>query len=294
MPEGPEVRTIVRQMNKNILGKEVIELLFANDTENLLKNSTRNKLKKQLIGTHIKKVHRKGKYIDIEFSNELHLVLHLLITGRLSLLKSNKGGLPKYFRFGIKFEDDRILCLGDMRKWTKIEVLTKNERNAFKHFNDIGPDIYSKEFSIDRFLKILNSTQAIHSLLLDQKKMAGLGNIYANETLFTAKIHPKMKAKQIDKKRAGILFKEIKDIMDLALKEKGTTILPLLERNKAAVGWHTLDGKHGNFWKHVKIFQHETKPCPLCKTPIERVKIGGRSAFFCPTCQPEDNQIKLL
>jgi len=294
MPEGPEVRTIVRQMNKEILDKEITELLFAKDTESLLENSTKKELKKQLIGSNIKKVYRKGKYIDFEFSTNLHLVTHLLITGRLSLLKSEKGGLPKYFRFGIKFEDGRILCLGDMRKWSKIIVLTKEERNNFKNFKKIGVDAYSKDFTLERFNELLDSTQSIYSLLLDQKKISGLGNIYVNETLFTSNIHPKIKANKLDTKRIETLHTAIKDIMDLALEEKGTTILPLLEKNKAAVGWHTLDGKHGNFWKHVRIFQHEGQPCPNCKTNIERIKINGRSAFFCPACQPENNQMKLL
>jgi formamidopyrimidine-DNA glycosylase len=293
MPEGPEVKTIVRQMNKNIAGKKITGLIFAHDTENLFDNVTKKEFIRAVKNQKVEKVHRVGKYIDIELADGQHIIMHLLITGRLSLI--NEGdNLPKYFRFAVKFEGKKLLCLGDMRKWTKITLLTKDERKEFDHFKKLGIDIFSDKFSKEKFSEILDSTQNIYTLLLDQKKISGLGNIYVNEVLFTAGVHPKTKSKSIPKNRAEDLYDATLKVAELALKEKGTTIFPLMERNKGSVGWHTLDGEHGNYWKHVKIFQHEGEPCPNCSTTIERVKIGGRSAFFCSVCQPENTQLKML
>lgn len=285
MPEGPEVKTIVEELNNNVAGKIVKKIVYAKGTQNLLKDLTKSKFEKIILGQKITNVVRVGKYIDIEFSNGTHVIFHLLITGRLSLLKSSKEKLPKYFRFAFVLSDKSFLCLGDMRKWTQLNVVSKDNISDFKHFQNIGIDVFSKDFTIEVFSKLLNSSRKIYTLLLDQKKISGLGNIYVNEVLFITKINPKTCAKDIDQSKIPTIHKAIVDIMHLAYKEKGTTIMSFLENNGGAVGWHTLDGKHGGFWKYVRVFQHEGRPCPICGTLITREKIGGRSAFYCARCQ---------
>lgn len=319
MPEGPEVKTIVEELNNRVVGNTVKKIVYAKDTQNLLVNTSKAEFEKLLLGQKIINITRVGKYINIEFEDGVHVIFHLLITGRLSLLKNSKETLPKYFRFAFVLSDEELLdktqslsssrenprfyprakgqglsagnksflCLGDMRKWTRLYVVSSSEFDDFKYFKNIGIDVFSSKFTVATFKKILNTPQKIYTLLLDQKKISGLGNIYVNEVLFKAKIHPKTQAKNIPEDKIVALHKEIINIVNLAYKEKGTTIMSFLETNGGAVGWHTLNGSRGGFWKYVKIFQHEGKPCPACGSLIKRDKIGGRSAFFCDNCQSD-------
>ncbi len=286
MPEGPEVRTLVDELNQKVVGKKIQSIIFASTADKLIANLPQQDFINLFTSQTISQVQRHGKYIDFKFSNDFHVILHLLITGRLSLLMSDDTNYPRYFRCAFVFEDGTKLCLGDRRQWTKLHVVQDIEIETYERFASQGVDVFSDEFDEAILSQILKKSQAIHALLLDQKKISGLGNIYVNEVLFLTGIHPQAKAQSVIREKISTLYQHIKDIMQLAFDERGTTIEAFLERDSGAVGWHTLDGKPGNFWKHVKIFQKEGKPCPNCGTLIKRTTVGSRSAFFCEICQP--------
>jgi len=294
MPEGPEVFTIVEELNNSVTNKKIADVLFAKNADNLLKNTTQQAFIKSLVNQHITNVTRHGKYIDIQLSSQKHIVFHLLITGRLTLLKKGTTEYPKYFRCALVFDDETKLCLGDQMQWTKITLLENKQLPTYKILTSLGIDVLSQEFTLEKFKEILATRQSIYTLLLNQKKITGLGNIYVNEALFEAKIHPKTPANKVPPDKIEKLSIAINKIMKEAVQEKGTTVFSFLEKRPGSVGWHTLDGSPGGFWKHVKIFDKAGDLCPSCKKErIKKIRIGGRSAFFCPREQTLESHTRI-
>ena len=286
MPEGPEVRTIVYELNEAIKDKQIDKIVFSNTDQKISSPITNTELATKLKAKIVKKVNRIGKYIDIELDDQTHLVLHLLITGRLSFYNKDNNEIPKYFKASINFTDGTRLCLGDKRGWTKLKIMTTDEIENYNNFTDLGIDVFSPEYTIENFSKALNAKKPIYLVLMDQKIISGLGNIYVNEILFQAKVHPQKQAHTLDKEQVEDLYKIVKQIMEKAFAEKGTTVKSFLDRTPSSVGWHTLDGSEGGYYKYLKIFDKNGQECTICKSSIQKLQLGGRNAFYCPSCQP--------
>lgn len=309
MPEGPEVQTIVNQLNQKVRNQQIKEFILHKEDTNILGQVAPTEFRKQVIDHTIVKVHRRSKYIDFELDSGAHIITHLLITGRLTLLppaNTTKTApvakqpkviasqaiisefpqhYPKYFKCAFKFKNGFELCLGDQRGWTKLLLLSAEDHKHFTAVKALGIDIFSAQFTPENFKKILNTPQSIYKVLMDQTKISGLGNIYVNETLFLSEIHPLHIANTIPQSKIEKLYQTIKEVTQKALREHGTTIESFLEKRPSSVGWHTLDGTPGNYQHFLYIFDKTNKPCPKCNTPIKKIKIGGRVAYFCPKHQ---------
>jgi formamidopyrimidine-DNA glycosylase len=270
MPELPEVETIRRFLKKNILNKEIatvqikLDKIIHQDKKAFIKN-----LKK----TVIKDILRQGKYFIFALSNGYYLIIHLKMSGQILYL-SHKAPLTKHTHVIITFRDkEHDLRFKDVRQFGYMLTLSKGELRDYLS-GRIGIDIL--EVSLPRFRETLKTKKRIiKSLLLDQKIFSGIGNIYANEALFLAGINPQTISSNLSGKQIDKLYHALVKVLKLAIKLGGSS-----------VGDYILpDNSIGSFQKKHKIYQKQGHPCPVCNTPIERIKQNGRSTWYCPKCQ---------
>lgn len=287
MPELPEVETIKNQLNKEIINKKIKDFFcFAS---NILKNISLNSFKEKVINQKVIKTERKGKNILIYLSNDLIILIHLKLTGHLLIgkyLMKDKKLIPleeklkepinQFIRLGFLLDDNRFLVLSDLRKFAKVLLVKKSELE--KEIKNIGIDPVDPSFSFNLFYNLLRKKRGIiKKFLMDQKYISGIGNIYASEILFEAKIHPLKKIEKLKEEEIRNLYLAIKKILKKAINFKGTSAKDETYRN--------LYGEKGEFEKFLKVYQREGEKCFRCQTLIKRIKINNRSTFYCPNCQ---------
>jgi len=270
MPELPEVETIRRDLNRLIVGKKILDI--NTDSPKQVKPSLAV-VKKAIIGTTIKKIERRAKLLQIFLSNNQILAIHLKLTGRLLV---REKGAPKddWQHVTISLSENQELRLADLRKfgWVK---LVKDKKELEKLLSEFGPEPLDG-LDLEIFKKILSSTsRPIKIVLMDQKKIAGVGNIYANDALFLAKIDPRRPAKKVSGEEAKRLLKAIEKVLKAGIKYRG------------ASDQHYLDalGRKGSYQDHFLTYGRVGKKCFDCGGEIKRLKIGGRGTFYCLKCQ---------
>jgi len=266
MPELPEVETIVRGLAPRLTGLNISEIKL--QLASLLKGTRRSELKK-LSGKRIIGLWRRGKIIIIECEGGMSLVFHLKMTGNL-LFSNRKSKLDKHTHLIITFKNQpKKLCFRDVRKFGCFYLLPTSKVFRSSPLSNLGPE--ALEIDLNDFLALFKNRQArIKNLLLDQGFIAGIGNIYANEILFQAKIHPLRLASQLgtqELKRLNVLLK--------AIESKGSSIRNYID----------VDGRQGSFQDYHQVYGRESFSCPHCGQKIKRIHQGGRSSFFCPRCQ---------
>jgi len=291
MPELPEVETIIRQLNKTIKG-EVIDDLWTDSPNNLKGNFTVEKIRSLTKNRKILKTERRGKNILIFLDKDWVLWIHLKLTGYLLVgdfeyindqwQPKAQGALldpqNRFLHWVFSFKSGKKLVLSDRRKFAKIVFLTTADLKQAKDLSDLGIDPLSLEFDQKKLEEILSPARGeIKKVLMEQKFISGIGNIYANEILWEAKIDPFKKAKELKEEETKRLFQAIKKILTLAIKYQGTSAEDEAYRN--------LDGEKGSYAKFLKVYQKEGEPCFRCGILIKRVKNQGRSTFYCPQCQ---------
>lgn len=265
MPELPEVETIKRELEKAVLGKKIIEVCVHNPA--VIRQPSMDKFKKGLEGTTIKNILRKAKVLILELSNGKSLVIHLKMTGQLIY-----PGDGKKARVSFHLSDGKILDFNDQRLFAELRLL--DDWRSLKFIQGLGPEPF--DLTIGRFKNMLSTKRTkIKPLLMDQTFISGIGNLYTAEALFRAKIHPERPAASLSDKEKEILFKEIKDTLNEAIKYKGSSVDQYVQ----------LSGEAGDYVKYHKVYDREGKPCLICKTPIKRIALGGRGTYFCRKCQ---------
>jgi len=286
MPELPEVETVRLQLLHKVLNKTIakVEVFHSKTTDN---DKTFNK---KLIDKKISDIRRVGKLMIFDFAKEkdLFLLVHLKMTGQFFYVKNDEttgGGhatnekdgknLPhKHTRVAIHFKDKSTLFFNDMRLfgYMKIADATTVEK-AIARF---GPEPIAADFEPEHFINILNERKtSIKAVLLNQSLVAGLGNIYVDEALFTAKIRPSRLANKVTKKEALAVAKASGDIMKKAITVGGTTFQHFVDTG----------GETGNYTDFLKVFGKQNTPCPVCATTIKKIKVAGRGTHYCPNCQ---------
>ncbi len=270
MPELPEVETIRRFLKKHILNKEISAVNIKFDK---IIHEDKKLFIEHLKKTIITDIKRQGKYFIFVLSNGYYLIIHLKMSGQL-LYVPHKSKIIKHTHVIISFKGgDFDLRFKDVRRFGYLLTLSKSESRKYL-LKRIGTDIL--DVGSLEFKKTLKSKQRIiKSLLLDQKLYAGIGNIYANEALFLAGIHPRVKSSNLNDSQIRKLYEALQKILKSAIKSGGSS-----------VGDYILpDDSIGSFQKRHKVYQKDGQACPICKTHIKRVKQNGRSSFFCPNCQ---------
>jgi len=274
MPELPEVETIVQNLSSKIRGAEVssFRLFFPG----LIRNK-KKKILEKLRGRKIINIRRRGKLILIDFDNDLTLLVHLKMTGQFVFYPSHES-VDKHTHFILSFKGQKQeVRFRDVRKFGFIQCLLTSE--ALKLIN-LGPE--PLEISFSSFQNLFKGRQAcLKSLILNQNFIAGIGNIYANEILFEAKLHPINSVSLLKEEELKRLWKAMRLVLKRALKHRGSSIRDFKDA----------EGRVGSFQNFHQVYGKESLPCPHCGARIERLRIGGRSSFFCPQCQREKSKI---
>ncbi|MEN1968249.1 DNA-formamidopyrimidine glycosylase [Lentibacillus sp. N15] len=273
MPELPEVETV-----KNTLKRFVIEKTIDHLTvywPKIIKNPDDVEVFKHLLtGQTIHGITRKGKFLLFQL-DDYCLVSHLRMEGKYSVHPQIEP-VKKHTHVIFTFTDGQELRYNDVRKFGTMHVFKKGEEFQQKPLNQLGPDPFDKEFTSEYFYNKLKRTQrAIKPVLLDQSIVAGLGNIYVDETLFRAGIHPLKKANKLTKKETNAIRTAAMQTLDEAVAQGGTTIRSYVNGQ----------GEMGMFQQELFVYGQENQACKKCGKPIVKMKIGGRGTHLCVTCQ---------
>ena len=270
MPELPEVETVCRGLSKNIVGLTIKKLVVFN---NKLRYVLPEDIGKKVLNSRIKAIIRRGKYGLIILSNDKIIIFHLGMTGVFKISFKNIKTV-KHDHLMIEFNTNIWLTYNDVRKFGYIE-LTEKPFDVF-NFKNLGYEPFIASYYSDfLFNKIKKRTGTVKDILLDQKFICGIGNIYASEILFKAKIIPFKKGIELSKNEFFTLLEEIKNILSIAIKQGGSSI-----KNYA-----NPDNELGYFQTQFQVYNRKGLHCYNCKNLIARVKQSGRSSFYCIKCQ---------
>jgi len=265
MPELPEVETIKRELEKAVLNKKIVRVVVHN--HKVIKGISSALFVKGLQGCCIKNILRKGKLLVLELTCGKSLAIHLKMTGQLVY-----PGTALNSRVSFCFSDGKILDFNDSRLFGEVR-LTEDWR-SLKFVKELGPEPFDMNSS--EFQRMLaNKKTKIKPLLLDQKFISGIGNIYAAEALFRAKIHPLRQALSLSESEKELLFKEIVAVLKEAIVHKGSSIDQYVQ----------LSGKAGGYAQYHKVYGKDDSLCLVCRAKIQRISVGGRGTYFCPKCQ---------
>lgn len=282
----PEVETVRIGLAKLLPGRVIQEVVF--DTPKSFPNAP-NDVANFVVGAKVVLVARRAKVLLIELSSKYSLVIHLKMTGQLVFRgeqtfgaghpnDSLVGKLPdRTTRVTITFKDGSKLFFNDQRKFGWIRLFPTAEVPNIDFFKKVGPEPLEASFTPEVFYERLQrrKNSNIKAVLLDQTVLAGIGNIYADEGLWGAKIHPKTLVKNISQTQSDALYKALIDVLKLSIKTGGAT-----DRN-----YVNAEGKKGSYISFAKVFRREGKPCPRCGTIIEKIRVAGRGTHICPQCQ---------
>jgi formamidopyrimidine-DNA glycosylase len=270
MPELPEVETIKRDLQRLIRGRKIFSV--ATDSPKQVKPSIKL-LRKAIIGTTIKTIKRRAKLLQIFLANKKILTVHLKLTGRL-LVRKKSHPQDDWQHLMINLSGGKQLRFCDLRKFGWVRLIS-SQKELDKLLSQFGPEPLA-DFKFEYFRKILaNSGRAVKLLLMDQKKISGIGNIYANDALFLAGINPAKPAKKLSEKEAQTLFKAIEKVLRAGIRYRGASDQYYLDAL----------GHKGSYQDYFLVYGREGKKCRKCGGLIKRSKIGGRGTFFCPKCQ---------
>lgn len=272
MPELPEVETVRRGLVSLVKGKKIqqVEVRWPK----IIESPDVERFKTELIGEVIQDVKRRGKYLIFEFS-DFEMVSHLRMEGKYEFF-TTEVPLDKHSHVIFHFTDGSELVYRDVRKFGRMALLKKGEALHYKGIQQLGPEPTEKEFDLTAFAaKLSRAKTMIKPLLLNQKVVAGLGNIYADEVLWLAKIHPEEPAQRLTEEEVATLRQAIIAELKKAQAAGGTTIRTYLNAL----------GEAGNFQQQLHVYGQTGKPCERCGTPIVKIKVAQRGTHFCPHCQ---------
>lgn len=272
MPELPEVETVRRSLEPKIKNRVIrsVRILLPR----LVKYPTPQIFQQSIQNLAIKAISRKGKYLLIELSDEKTLVIHLGMSGRLLLVDSHTT-FPKHTHITLHLDNNQILCFIDPRTFGRIALLNTSDYSPLPGLYHLGIDPLSKAFSKSNIVTLFKSNRPIKAFLMDQSKIAGLGNIYVDECLFRAGIHPLKHVSQLKAEQIDLLCKTIPNVLTTAIRMKGTTVYTFVDDEE----------KSGKFQKFLKVYGKTGEPCVNCGSPVNKITLAGRSTHFCPVCQ---------
>lgn len=273
MPELPEVETVKRGLEQNIIGKKIEEcIVFRHD----LRIAVPENIVEELEGSSIKSLQRRSKYLLIDYGKDNYLVIHLGMSGKLLYLEDDIFQKQKHDHFFIKFSDNSSIFFNDARRFGLITLVNKDELSEHKLFSHLGPEPLTDDFD-GNFMKnkFANKQVNIKQAIMDSKNLVGVGNIYASEALFRSKINPTKPAGKISQQKLNLLSDNIKQVLRDAIESGGSTLRDYVRS----------DGDVGYFQHSFKVYGRENEPCVLCSTNIKRIVQQNRSSFYCPSCQ---------
>lgn len=273
MPELPEVETIRSTLKRFIMDKEIDDVGIY--WSNIIKEpDDLDIFKANLIGQTFRDIHRKGKYLLFELDDYV-LISHLRMEGKYNVFPKDEPN-AKHTHVVFSLTNGEELRYNDVRKFGTMNLVKKGTELESKPLKKLGPDPFEEEFTLDYFYERLKKTDRfIKAALLDQTIVAGLGNIYVDETLFKAGIHPEKRSSTLTKKQIDLIRTHAIDVLAEAIKQGGTTIRSYV--NSA--------GDMGMFQQELFVYGQEEEPCKTCGEPIYKFKLAGRGTHICKVCQ---------
>lgn len=284
MPELPEVETVRRGLHELIVGKTFKAV--SHDTDKSFPNAPAD-VNAFLLGASVTAVKRRAKVLLIELGSNYSLVIHLKMTGQMVFVSKSArfgaghpndsliGQLPdKSTRVEFTFGDDSKLFFNDQRKFGWVRLLPTAEVPNIDFMRKVGPEPLDAGFTAEQFVQRLQCRKntSVKAALLDQSVVAGVGNIYADESLWGAKIHPATLVKNISRTKFSRLFTELQYVLNLAIEKGGSS-----DKN-----YVNAEGKKGSYLSFARVFRREGQPCPRCGTTIVKLRVAGRGTHICP------------
>jgi formamidopyrimidine-DNA glycosylase len=274
MPELPEAETIVRGLRELVIGRAFTDVRVLHGDVLCVATAS---FRRCVRGRAVRAVERRGKKVLLNLDGGRVLLVNLGMTGRL--LPLLEGGPPPLFApthpaLRFELEGGGMLVFDDIRRFGSVECLTDEE--WAERSEALGPEPLGPEFTPASLAQgLARSRSPVRSWLLDQRNVAGVGNIYANEALWRARIHPRRPANELARPDATRLHGALRDVLQGAIDAKGTTLRD----------YRTADGQAGRYAFSLAAYGRDGSPCPRCGTAVERLVFGNRSAFLCPRCQ---------
>ncbi|MFA6271607.1 MAG: bifunctional DNA-formamidopyrimidine glycosylase/DNA-(apurinic or apyrimidinic site) lyase [Patescibacteria group bacterium] len=284
MPELPEVQTIVSDLNVKLKG-HTFQKIWTDWPKSFYPSVLH--VRKGVTGRKVLGVRRRAKNILIDFNGDQTLLIHLKMTGHLlyrdhDWKKKEQKDSPFYDSFNqfirtcFYLDDNKELAFSDVRRFGEIKLYKTSEENTVPRLKKLGPEPLSSEFTYDIFkAKLRNRKGFIKSILLDQNVVSGIGNIYADEILWEAKINPKQKTDSLNTRQSKAIHTAIVKILKKAVKYRGTSISD----------YRDALGKKGNYQNVRKVYKRDGQNCFRCKTKLSRTKVNNRGTTYCSKCQ---------
>ena len=270
MPELPEVETVARDLRRLLVGRTLVGLTRSRKA---LRQSWSKAWEAKLVGRRVEAVCRRGKWLLLELDGGAFLMVHLGMTGRFTVVPPAATVEP-HTHLMFRLDNSHELRFRDARRFGSVTFFP--DRASWEAF--LGPRLGPEPWDLTpaKFRAALKKTKrVIKAVLLNQTVVAGVGNIYADEACFAARIDPRRPANALRPAEADRLLHAVRAVLDRAIEAKGSSI-------RDYVGG---TGKRGGYQDRFQVYGRTGKPCPRCGTPIESVRLGGRSAHFCPQCQ---------
>lgn len=273
MPELPEVETIVTDLRPHLVGRTIVscDLLFPT----IVRHPEPELFIDSVAGMRIESVGRRGKFILIGLGNQLLLVVHLGMTGQLRIVKFD-APLEKHTHAVFALEDGRQLRYRDPRRFGRLLLGTEDELVSSKKMPRLGPEPIDPKFAADELYRRLHKRRtALKAVLLDQGAIAGVGNIYADESLHRAGLRPDRLAGSVSKKSAKRLHESLRESLQAAIANRGSSVDTYRD------AWGEIGGQQ----EKLLVYGRAGEPCFTCGRPLSLIRIAGRSTVFCRHCQ---------
>lgn len=265
MPELPEVESVRRQLEPELLGKRIEEVW----TDPIPAMPRQFHDVERAIGRTIEAVGRRGKFLLLPLDGGLELVMHLGMTGAFRFDFDDP-----YVRAKLYLDDGRCLDFRDVRRFGRMAVVDAGDYATLPTLANLGPEPLSDDFDPDVFAsELARTTSLVKPFLLSQRPVAGVGNIYADEALWIARIHPS--SRRVGRQRAHALHAAIREVLAASIEREGTTFRD----------YQMVNGESGRNANFLVAYGQGGSPCPRCSTPMRKIVLGGRGTTYCPTCQ---------
>ena len=273
MPELPEAETIVRDLRRRVVGATITGASLPRP-DILIPPLTPRRTAARVRGHRIAATARRAKKVILELDDGSRVVIHLGMTGRVMTADAPGADALRHIVARFRLGDGHDILFDDARRFGRLEIVEPPAWPAWSAA--LGPEPLSGDFTAESLFRGLRaSSTPVRNWLLDQKRIAGIGNIYACEALFRAGVRPTRRARTLTRRQAAALHTALRDVLREAIRARGTTFRDYRDAR----------GGRGAFQARLHVYDRAAEPCPVCTTPVRRVVLSNRSAFFCPTCQ---------
>ncbi|MBI1276529.1 MAG: bifunctional DNA-formamidopyrimidine glycosylase/DNA-(apurinic or apyrimidinic site) lyase [Anaerolineaceae bacterium] len=272
MPELPEVETVVRGLRAPLIGRRIESVWY--EREKVIQMPSAEQFTARIIGQTVQAISRRAKYIICQLDHDI-LAVHLKMTGRLFVAAPvNQPPEDRWVRLRLGLDNGEELCFSDARRFGRVYLASSVEEIT----PALGPEPLEDDFTPTILAQQLQGrSKAIKALLLDQSFVAGVGNIYADEALHRAGIHPQRPANSLTKPEIKRLYSTIREVLNKGIEYQGATL-----------NWYRKpDGSRGESQDHFYVYDREGEPCLTCGAPIVKIRVAQRGTHYCPHCQPE-------